>query len=222
MTMLDKLFRNDHFMRIPIVLFTSFFFVREIASLYDFLQYPNLFLDNQFISALMARISLIAFLGLLVFFHFIRSAPINKATGWQPKISALLGLTLGNLLLLLDRAPLPPMMGFMSAILLIVGNYLCIVTLLHLGRSISIMAEARQLVTSGPYRLVRHPLYLAEEVATLGIFMQFMSWQAAGVLAVHFLFQISRMLNEERVLSATFPEYRDYANRTARLIPGVW
>ena len=52
--------------------------------------------------------------------------------------------------------------------------------------------------------------------------MQFMSWQAAVILGVHFIFQIIRMLNEERVLSATFPEYRDYANRTARLIPGVW
>ena len=148
--MLDKLFHNDRFMRIPIVLFTGFFFVREIASLYAFLQHPSFFLDNQFMSALMARISLIAFLGLLVFFHFTRSQPINQATGWQPKISALLGLTLGNLLLLLNRAPLPPMMDVLSATFLIVGNYLCIVTLLHLGRSISIMAEARQLVTGEP------------------------------------------------------------------------
>ncbi|MFY9260323.1 MAG: isoprenylcysteine carboxylmethyltransferase family protein [Gallionella sp.] len=209
-------------MRIPIILFTGFFFLREIASLVTFLEHPSLFLDAQFVSALAARISLIAFLGLLVFFHFTRSQPINQAAGWQPKISALLGLTLGNLLLLLNRASLPPMMDLMSALFLIVGNYLCIVTLFHLGRSISIMAEARQLVTSGPYRFVRHPLYLAEEIATIGIFMQFMSWQAAVVLGVHFIFQIVRMRNEERVLSATFPEYHDYAQRTARLIPGVW
>jgi protein-S-isoprenylcysteine O-methyltransferase Ste14 len=49
-----------------------------------------------------------------------------------------------------------------------------------------------------------------------------LSWQAVLVLLVHFIFQIRRMLNEERVLSETFTEYRDYAARTARLIPGVW
>jgi protein-S-isoprenylcysteine O-methyltransferase Ste14 len=220
--MLDKLLRNDNLMRVPIILFTSYFFLHEVASLYTFLGHPSLALDKQFISALVARLSLIAFLGLLVFFHFTRSQPINQATGWQPKISALLGLTLGNFLLLLDRASLSPMLDIVSALFLIVGNYLCIVTLLHLGRSISIMAEARQLVTSGPYHIIRHPLYLAEQIATIGIFMQFMSWQAAMLLGVHFCFQIMRMLNEESVLLATFPEYLPYAKRTARLIPGVW
>jgi protein-S-isoprenylcysteine O-methyltransferase Ste14 len=52
--------------------------------------------------------------------------------------------------------------------------------------------------------------------------MQFMSWQAAMLLGVHFCFQIMRMLNEESVLLATFPDYLPYAKRTARLIPGVW
>jgi len=42
------------------------------------------------------------------------------------------------------------------------------------------------------------------------------------VILVHFVFQIRRMLNEECVLSDTFAEYREYAARTARLIPGVW
>jgi len=39
---------------------------------------------------------------------------------------------------------------------------------------------------------------------------------------VHFFFQVRRMVNEEKVLSATFPEYREYAQRTPRMIPGVW
>jgi protein-S-isoprenylcysteine O-methyltransferase Ste14 len=43
---------------------------------------------------------------------------------------------------------------------------------LSLGRSISILPQARQLVTSGPYAFVRHPLYLGEMTAMLGIAMQ--------------------------------------------------
>lgn len=212
----------DRLMRLPIVLFTSFFFARELLSLNEFLAHPPLSWDWHFISALAARVSLLVFLGLLIFFHLIRSRPINKASGWESKISALLGLTLGNLLLLLDRSAASPAIDLISTSLLIAGNYLCVVVLLHLGRSISIMAEARKLVTNGPYSVIRHPLYLAEEVATIGIFLQFLSWQSALVLMVHFVFQIRRMFNEERVLAGAFPEYRDYASRTARLIPGVW
>ncbi len=214
--------RNDKLMRLPIMMFTSFFLVRECVSLLTFLEHPPMGWDHAFIGSLAARISLIIFLALLVLFHSIRAQPVREADGWQPKISALLGLTLGNALLLLDRSELSPQLSVLSALLLLVGNYLCIVALLHLGRSLSIMAEARRLVTNGPYRWVRHPLYLAEEIATLGIFLQFSSWAAAAVLSVHFVFQIARMLNEERVLAEAFPEYREYAARTARLIPGVW
>jgi len=212
----------DRLMRLPIVIFTGFFFVRELLNLDMFLARPPLGYDWSYISALAARVSLLLFLGLLIFFHMIRSRPVNKAVGWKPKVSALLGLTLGNVLLLLDRAVPSPMMDVASTLLLVVGNYLCVVVLLHLGRSISIMAEARKLVTSGPYRLIRHPLYLAEQIAVVGVCLQFLSWQAALVLVAHFFFQIRRMLNEERILTESFPEYQAYASRTARLIPGVW
>lgn len=212
----------DRLMRLPILLFTSFFFIREMLGLNDFLAHPPLVWDWHYMSTLAARIALLVFLGLLIFFHAIRSRPINQAAGWEPKISALLGLTLGNVLLLLDRSTPSPMLDIASTLLLLMGNYLCVVVLLHLGRSVSIMAEARKLVTSGPYRVIRHPLYLAEQIAIVGIFLQFLSWQAATVLLVHFVFQVRRMLNEECILTETFPQYRDYADRTARLIPGVW
>lgn len=212
----------DRLMRLPILLFTGFFFAREWLALGDTLARPPLVSDVPYLCALAARISLLLFLALLIVFHILRSRPINKAAGWEAKLSALLGLTLGNLLLLMDRATVSPLLDLISAGLLLVGNYLCVVALLHLGRSISIMAEARKLVTGGPYRLVRHPLYLAEQIAIVGIFLQFLSWQAALLLLVHFIFQLRRMLHEERILTETFPEYRDYAAKTARLIPGVW
>lgn len=206
----------------PILLFTGFFFVRELLGLDEMMARPPLDWEWNFSVALAARISLLLFLGLLIFFHAIRSRPVNKAAGWEPRISALLGLTLGNLLLLMDRSTPSPLLDLLSTSLLLAGNYLCVVALLHLGRSISIMAEARNLVTSGPYGVIRHPLYLAEQVAILGIFLQFLSYQAAALLIVHFFFQIRRMINEERVLAATFPAYQDYAAQTRRLIPGVW
>ncbi len=110
----------------------------------------------------------------------------------------------------------------MMAGLILTGNVLCVYVLSYLGRSFSIMAEARKLVSDGPYGIVRHPLYLAEQIAILGIFIQFASMYAAILIAVHFIFQLRRMLNEENLLRATFPEYAVYMTRTARLIPAIW
>jgi protein-S-isoprenylcysteine O-methyltransferase Ste14 len=69
---------------------------------------------------------------------------------------------------------------------------------------------------------VRHPLYLAEELAIIGLAMQFFSWATALVLAVQIAFQLRRMHNEEAVLAESFPEYAAYRQRTARLLPGVY
>jgi protein-S-isoprenylcysteine O-methyltransferase Ste14 len=84
------------------------------------------------------------------------------------------------------------------------------------------MAETRQLVTSGPYRFVRHPLYLAEEIAMVGVFLQFASVWTALLLLVQIAFQLRRMHNEETVLIAKFPQYTAYCCATARLIPGIY
>ena len=69
---------------------------------------------------------------------------------------------------------------------------------------------------------MRHPLYFAEELAIIGIFMQFLSLSTAFVLAVQIVFQLRRMHNEEAVLAESFPEYAAYRQRTARLLPGVY
>ena len=109
-----------------------------------------------------------------------------------------------------------------STALILGGMTFAIYGLLWLGRSISIMSEARKLVIGGPYAIVRHPLYLGEQLAVIGVALQYMSPVALALLALQFSFQIYRMGFEEQVLSDTFPEYADYKARTARLIPGIY
>jgi protein-S-isoprenylcysteine O-methyltransferase Ste14 len=69
---------------------------------------------------------------------------------------------------------------------------------------------------------VRHPLYVAEEIAVIGLVIQFLSYQTLLLVAVHAGFQLRRMRNEEAILISTFPEYDAYKEKTARLIPGIY
>jgi protein-S-isoprenylcysteine O-methyltransferase Ste14 len=92
----------------------------------------------------------------------------------------------------------------------------------YLRRSLSIIPEARRVVTGGPYRIVRHPLYLAEITAALSLLLAdpFVTPTLAFVAFV--LLQGLRARFEERLLADTFPEYRVYQKRTRALIPFVW
>lgn len=151
-----------------------------------------------------------------------RLPPVRKSEGIAPRITALVGTNLVIALGMLPRPELPLIVLAISFVLVTVGALMSFAVLRWLGQAFSIMPEARRLVTHGPYRLIRHPLYLCEEIAVIGIFIQVVSPLAAVLLILHAGFQFQRMLNEERVLSATFPDYEDYARQTPRLIPARW
>ena len=168
------------------------------------------------------RLSMIAFILLFSAAVVLRTRPSGKASGLEPRISALAGSLMVYGMLLFPRHDLSLSGEIISTLLIMIGNVGAVVALSQLGRSFSIMAESRQLVTTGPYRLVRHPLYLAEGIATVGVFMQFASVGTALLLAVQIAFQLRRIHNEELVLTTRFPEYTAYSQTTARLIPGIY
>jgi protein-S-isoprenylcysteine O-methyltransferase Ste14 len=104
-------------------------------------------------------------------------------------------------------------------VLLGLGMAYSIWALFYLRRSFSILPEARRLVTSGPYALSRHPLYLGEGVAALGLLVT-AAGPTAVLLAVAALgAQLLRMRWEESVLTREFPEYAVYARHVPRYIP---
>jgi protein-S-isoprenylcysteine O-methyltransferase Ste14 len=131
----------------------------------------------------------------------------------------LLGTFLSIALALLPKADLGPILSATSTVLIMVGASLSFVVLRWLGKSFSILAEARRLVTEGPYRIVRHPLYICEGIATVGVMLQVISPLAVLIAIAVAIVQYRRMINEEKILSSAFPEYRLYAARTPLLIP---
>ena len=101
----------------------------------------------------------------------------------------------------------------------VAGGLWMVLSVVFLGRCFGVLPEARGLVTRGPYRLVRHPLYLGELTGFSGLVIA--SPTVVNILAA-VLFaagQATRMRLEERALAAEFPEYHVYASRTPRLIP---
>jgi protein-S-isoprenylcysteine O-methyltransferase Ste14 len=155
--------------------------------------------------------------------YVLRLRPVNKFAGAWPCAAAILGgFLMSGLLLLNPRTDLPLGAQIAASALVLVGNAFAVLILLRLGRSFSILPEGRRLVTTGPYRIVRHPLYLAEAVATLGVLINFLSPWALVLVTTQIVLQLVRIRYEERVLRETFPEYAEYAKHTKQLIPGIY
>jgi protein-S-isoprenylcysteine O-methyltransferase Ste14 len=176
----------------------------------------------ELLAEVLARSGVLLFLLLTAWLALIRMRPVGKAHGLQPRISALAGSFLLLSMVMFPRHDLSIGVNLLSAGLIVLGHLLAVYALAWLGRSFSIMAEARRLVTDGPYALVRHPLYVAEAFAAFGLILQYASFWTVLLLFAHLAFQLQRMRNEERILHETFPEYAAYAARTRRLVPGVY
>lgn len=96
------------------------------------------------------------------------------------------------------------------------------VALAFLGRSFSLTPEARSVVTAGPYRLVRHPLYLCESVAILGALVAAGRLTVALVAAIVIAVQVLRSRLEERLLATTFPDYEQRFKGVPHFWPGLY
>jgi protein-S-isoprenylcysteine O-methyltransferase Ste14 len=83
--------------------------------------------------------------------------------------------------------------------------------------------RAQQVITSGPYRFVRHPGYSAAIAMFIGIPLALASWWALLPAALASVLLVLRTGLEDRLLEAELSGYADYVRRTRyRLVPGLW
>lgn len=92
----------------------------------------------------------------------------------------------------------------------------------YLSRTIEVQDD-QQLIDTGLYGIVRHPMYTATLLIFLSMPLILGSWWALALFAVYPLLIIKRIRNEEQVLASGLKGYADYQQRVHwRLIPWVW
>jgi protein-S-isoprenylcysteine O-methyltransferase Ste14 len=160
----------------------------------------------------------LVFVGMIIAPTIRRLPARTTATGWEPRAAAIGGTFLLIILMWLPMGSASAPVLLIANILMVVGTIGSLWCLHFLGRSFSVMASARELVTGGPYGLVRHPLYFAEAITVAGVVLAHWSLAAVLVGAAQFALQFRRMQHEERVLRAAFPDYAGYA----RKVPMIW
>lgn len=158
----------------------------------------------------------ILFCLLTVWLLLVRDKPVRRIGGALPRICAVCGTFLGVSILRLPVENLDLPLQALAFFLTGLGSALSFYVLSKLGKSFSIVPEARRLVTAGPYALARHPLYAAEIITVLGLILQYRQPWAAAIGVATIALQVTRTLFEEKVLGEAFPEYAGYRTRVKR------
>jgi protein-S-isoprenylcysteine O-methyltransferase Ste14 len=170
-------------------------------------------------------------------YHRIRSNTGEKLDRWQEGPLILFGLRfgavpwfVGSLVWMINpqwmawsSVPLPIWLRWCGFVLIGLWGVLLVWTFRSLGKSLTDTVVTRQdhtLVTTGPYRYVRHPFYLAFIVAVIGGSLVAANWFVFVTGLVPFGFIIARTRIEEAKLIERFgEEYREYMARVGRFIP---
>ena len=112
---------------------------------------------------LIHHLLVVCFYALIILFYFLRSTASSTSRSFVTNTIAVLTTFSPSALSLLSEAELSrPEIVFLADFMIVLGMILSIFSLASLGRSFSIIPQARKLVKSGPYRLVRHPIYVGE------------------------------------------------------------
>ena len=81
----------------------------------------------------------------------------------------------------------------------------------------------QKVISSGPYAIIRHPMYLGNIIIMLVMPVALGSWVGIPFLLLYIPIIIARILNEEKVLLRDLPGYAEYCRRTRyRLVPKIW
>jgi protein-S-isoprenylcysteine O-methyltransferase Ste14 len=151
---------------------------------------------------------------------FIIRRPAQRSTGsWLSRTIAIVGSWLMPALILMPLTWESAWLLMATTTALVVLHVVVFWSLLTLRRSFSIFPEARALVRTGPYGIVRHPLYAIYIVMYPCFLLPRLSVLATAVTVLGIACEVRRARDEEAILGASFPDYAEYAHNTPRFVP---
>jgi protein-S-isoprenylcysteine O-methyltransferase Ste14 len=159
-------------------------------------------------------------------------APARESTPVTPrvrlvklaKIAFLAGIIVQTLLP--DIVPIandPRMLRTVGVVIYTLGLSIAILARVQLGANWIDIEDARvlsgqQIVATGLYRYVRHPIYAGDLLLLVGLQLSLNSWLVLGVIVLAFVVT-GRAKHEEELLSAQLPGYAQYCAATSRFVP---
>jgi protein-S-isoprenylcysteine O-methyltransferase Ste14 len=151
-----------------------------------------------------------------IFFILIRKSGAIDARPY-PLFVAFVGTALG-LLIRPGGTQLAP--ELVASAVMATGVIINISAKLALNRSFGLVAANRGIKVGGPYRIVRHPMYLGYFVTQVGFLLMSFSVYNLAIYAAAWTVQVLRIIEEERLLSLD-PKYRALKERVRwRVLPG--
>jgi len=151
------------------------------------------------------------------------------------RLSHIVPLTIAAILLALPRSPVP-VLGehflprgtwtfWTGAALTLAGLLFTVQARVYLGRNWSgtvTIKQDHELITGGPYRFVRHPIYSGLLLAFIGTALARAEWRGVLAVALTFLAFLRKLRIEEQWMREQFGvAYEDYARRVAALVPHI-
>lgn len=163
-----------------------------------------------------------AYYAVIAIAYATRGDATARESRWSPRIAAVVATWLPLAApFVAGRRHATGLLAAANAVLLF-GLCWSIWSLVTLGRSLSVVPQVRTLVTRGPYRLVRHPLYFGELTMLFGVCLGEGVTAAVALWLAVIGLQLYRMRHEEQLLTASIPEYASYKATTRRLVPRLY
>jgi protein-S-isoprenylcysteine O-methyltransferase Ste14 len=122
-------------------------------------------------------------------------------------------------------SPLPPVVSLAGDVLVALGLFIDLLVFREntYGASNIRVEEGQTVITTGPYAIVRHPMYGGVLIAALGTPLALGSGWGLLVLLFTIPVLVWRILDEEQLLEKDLPGYAEYMHQVRfRLVPFVW